>query len=1723
MKKLYSFLSLFVALLFGGQAMAVAPGIANGINSQASTTDTATFTFAVAQNSYFSFSTYKSGGNVEDPLLKLYNTTTMETIAIADNNAGLDAVIADVVLTPGDYAIQYVNKVSSGGASRNFILDAQVVLKTVFEAGSRSNDNLANAKALVLNTPVADTNVYATVQGLAGEGNLAGALNGKWSETSTANSLWYTFTATAADAHTIKFTDLDITTNTSSKLQVAVYTATGAGFTGLSLIANGEFANATDSLNVFCLTAGQSYTVLVDVEGISTATYEISVGSYELPATVLVLTAVDTTTNINGVSCPLDSIRYTVKAEVLNAIDSTVIDAKYQAYIDFLTLSIDPTTASFDGVTVANFDDLLEDTYTVTVTDVCGSTLSESITFTDTIPDPVSIILSDLKDADCLVTGTGSVSVAVEGGIKYLSGPNYTPHYAYNSDPEEDFSVLANFPATTGLPTLTALPIGIYKLFYEDACGTYDSVQFVINNPEYTLVSVDSIGGVNPNCALSSTGSLLLSGSGGQNAGLTYEWYFDATNDTTLVFGNLLAETTKELKNAAAGLYAAIVADACTDSAGINRDTIYLTLTDPVFDALVVSIDSIAPSAYNSNDGSATINRVGGSGLDSVVWSFNGVEVTAFENMMSINGLSQGLYKAVYNDDCLDTNITFTFNLFAPLANDDICNAITIAEGDSIIRFNNIGSTIQTGEETISIPVHPVTGWSAENKVQSSVWFKFVAPASGAITVDVKTTGFPFANLSFDPQVAIFGGACTDVAALQLLSANDNNVAMSPGNNNNSFQTVTCLTPGTEYYILVDGFAGLGEQGYFSIEIEEQTILPIVLNPSVTPISCNAPTATLTLPVLTGGVGTIVVTFDSDTLSFPGGVATVNDINPGVYELIAYDKCGVADSETITVEGFENKPFAIAFDITSPVCPGGSDGIVDFTFGGGASVGSYTFFVLDNVGDTVLTKRNVGLTYELTGLEAGEYSATIEDNCDNEKEFVFEVVDVTLDNVTASFDITQPECNGATGDVTATISGGSSIFYYSVGTDINTLDAGLTRDTNSFDLENLAAGTYYLLVRDYCIGLIGDTSLIDSFKVVDPNLDALTIAVTNTNPSANGLSDGGFSFVISGGKMPYTAKVYNYAGNVKGDTIAITANAVSGLAAGPYRIEYSDDCTAGVIAKTVTLLNPPASNVVCNASLLTLGATVTGDNSAATLTAVDATVPAPANNASCFVAGTWCGNDGITAPLWYKFVVPTSGSVIVDLNSGNFDPQLAVYKVSDCSNGSGFVLLGASDDQSSTNDDSKVRLSCQTPGDTLYVLVDANEVPVAKRRGSFSITVSNNSNLTLKVFDIITNASTNVSTNGKLDIDIVGGAAPYTIVWADKVNAPEDRTNLAPGTYTVTVTDACGVSVTRVLVVGFNERENDRTCTAKALMLNSTVTVSTLGANATPGEPSPSTNGTCTSAETFAWCGNDGVNNSVWYTFVAPASGAVAIDMCSGTNGFDTQLAVYTATNCADFNTFDLVAANDDQDATTTCSKLDLTGLTPCAVYYVQVDSKGATGVATMNITATATSFDAGNDASVLACVYDNAFDLSDLLSATAQTGGVYVDSANTGALTGSNFDLASLSATAGTAYTFYYVVGEKCNGNYIAADAAKLVVTADNCVGVTESASAKVNVYPNPANNEVFVSNTSAEVVYILTTDGKQVASQVNTGNVRFDISNLASGVYTVVAGNDKVRLVIQ
>jgi gliding motility-associated-like protein len=70
----------------------------------------------------------------------------------------------------------------------------------------------------------------------------------------------------------------------------------------------------------------------------------------------------------------------------------------------------------------------------------------------------------------------------------------------------------------------------------------------------------------------------------------------------------------------------------------------------------------------------------------------------------------------------------------------------------------------------------------------------------------------------------------------------------------------------------------------------------------------------------------------------------------------------------------------------------------------------------------------------------------------------------------------------------------------------------------------------------------------------------------------------------------------------------------------------------------------------------------------------------------------------------------------------------------------------------------------------------------------------------------IVNAACFNSSDGSITINVTGGTAPYTYAWSGGVTATTNPTNLAGGTYTVTVTDANGCAATKDIVVGQTPR-----------------------------------------------------------------------------------------------------------------------------------------------------------------------------------------------------------------------------------------------------------------------------------------------------------------------------
>ncbi len=149
---------------------------------------------------------------------------------------------------------------------------------------------------------------------------------------------------------------------------------------------------------------------------------------------------------------------------------------------------------------------------------------------------------------------------------------------------------------------------------------------------------------------------------------------------------------------------------------------------------------------------------------------------------------------------------------------------------------------------------------------------------------------------------------------------------------------------------------------------------------------------------------------------------------------------------------------------------------------------------------------------------------------------------------------------------------------------------------------------------------------------------------------------------------------------------------------------------------------------------------------------------------------------------------------------------------------------------------------------------------------------------------------------------------------------------------------------------------NDIPCSAFVIATDGVpVAGDNFGAGIDPGEVVPPRGGCSNFME---WCDgvfgteNAEITNTVWYAFDAPASGGVEISTCGFATAFDTQIALYQAADCADYESYDLLAANDDFDADLDCnaqtifaSRLQRCGLAPGQTYYIQIDGyAGGTG-----------------------------------------------------------------------------------------------------------------------------------------------------------------------------------
>jgi hypothetical protein len=266
--------------------------------------------------------------------------------------------------------------------------------------------------------------------------------------------------------------------------------------------------------------------------------------------------------------------------------------------------------------------------------------------------------------------------------------------------------------------------------------------------------------------------------------------------------------------------------------------------------------------------------------------------------------------------------------------------------------------------------------------------------------------------------------------------------------------------------------------------------------------------------------------------------------------------------------------------------------------------------------------------------------------------------------------------------------------------------------------------------------------------------------------------------------------IINYAGLTVGNTYYVQVSGYQGLE-GTFCIEVNEN-----------LLAPNDS--ACGAiDILVDGSVNLFNNAAATLDPLETTVLAQVPSGGGGDNFSWfTGDTVIQSSLWFTFTAPASGRAFIDLCSHgqtNFDTQIALYAATDCGDYTTYTLVGANDDSpdacgAGSLFSSAMEVSCLTAGDTYYLLVDG----YADARGDFGIAISEIPAI-LPTVSAILAVPTQCGNDGIL-LSQGAGIGPFDYSWSDG-GTGDIRFGIAPGTYTLTVTDACDSTATAAVTV----------------------------------------------------------------------------------------------------------------------------------------------------------------------------------------------------------------------------------------------------------------------------------------------------------------------------------
>ncbi len=1013
------------------------------------------------------------------------------------------------------------------------------------------------------------------------------------------------------------------------------------------------------------------------------------------------------------------------------------------------------TYAWSNGTATQDIISVSANTYTVTVADANGCTVSRAVTVTQ--PGNLAATASN-TDPACNGGTNGSISLSVTGGS--------TPY---------------NYSWSNGATTATAsnLTIGTYTVSITDANGCSITATSTLTQPQPLAVTATT---TNVSCNGGNNGTITTTVTGG-TAAYTYSWNGGVTtaNRTNLTSGSYFltvtdshgctatrsmaitqptaltigeTHTNAQCNGTATGLiditlsggspaYTYVWADGATTQdrnnliAGTYRVTATdsksctvtasATITQPAVVAATISTTS--PACNGASTGSITANATGGTSPYSFNWSNNSSTAT-------LTAQPAGSYSVTVTDSRSCT-ATASGNITQPAA-----ITITPTVTNATCAVGNDG--------TISLTVSGGTGTYSYNWGGGITTPNRSGLTAGTYTVTV--TDGAGCTASLPVAVTQYGTGITLTSAVSNISCNSQNngainITVTGGispvtynwNGGITTEDRTNLAPGSYSVTVTDG---AGCSAVSSNVITEPAAISISKN--TTNVACYGNNTGAITVTVTGGTGTY-------TYNWGGGITTANRSNlvAGTYTLTVTDanSCQATNTTVITQPA---AAVSVSASATAVSCFGDDNGAINLTTTGGTAPYAYLW-------------SNGASTQNISNVLAGTYTATVTD-ANSCSATVSKVVSQPLAALVTDLTPSDALCyNGASGAVSQTVSGGTAPYSF-VWNDGNTLQ----------NRSGLSAGNYSVTVTDN-----NSCTALGEVAINQPSVINIIAAATNVN--CFGENNGTITIETTGGTGA-TTYLWN--------TGSTNAN-LSGLIAGTYTVTVTDanSCTA---SKAVTITQPSALAISLNS-----GTSVCA-NATGTATVVTNNTGSAPYNYTWSNGGANSQNQNGLAPGPISVTVTDSHgcSVTSSINvgvSGNNTNAAYTYTGAPCGPNAtiNFSHTGSNNVTHFWDfGDAAASSSFSAPAHT-FAAAGTYLVTHVVTRGFCLDSVKQT--VTILSKPIINAQNYNVScnglNNGRIDLTITSGTSPYTFNWGNSITT-EDRNNLAPGTYTVTVTDA---------------------------------------------------------------------------------------------------------------------------------------------------------------------------------------------------------------------------------------------------------------------------------------------------------------------------------------------